>query len=418
MNLAWLKQQRHALMVFADQAVVSACNFLFGLAMARILGVQGYGHWVLLYAVILYANAYSSALVQMPLATLLPHKESGSERTDMLRGSLALQIALSSCLAMALVCGFELLRILAPDWYAPGLSVPIAVSTLAFQVHDWMRRACFVDGRAHHALLIDLIGYGGQLAGIMIVASLSVVTAQIGFIVLAVSYGAGICAGFFVLRHIPSFSAARKLLSDTWRTSRDFFLSWQFQWLGTQGVLFVGAATLGTQAAGAIRASQNLLGPTNVLFQAVENLVPVRCAVHYKTTGNSGLRSYLLKVAAFGGGPLVVIFAVIAFFGTESLALAYGNDYASFGYLVGFQCFYLMMSFFSRLLGYWRRTWKQTGAILISSIVSALIANGLAAIAVESLSDRGIMWALIAGTVCSSLVLIAWPRKVREEGHA
>lgn len=404
----WLSAHRHAMWVFGDQAIVSGSNFAFGIAMARLLGIEGYGQWVLLYALVLYANTYAASLVYTPLLTALPKAEPGEESARLIRGTLTVQLLLALVLAGALMIGVTLADHYLPQWHGGGVVWPMALALVGFQLQDWTRRCFFAQRRGLPVVLSDLVAYGGQLAVVCLLGWARLLTVETAFLSLAGSYAAGFIVSMAQLRLRPSWKDGLEIMRSMWRTSRDYFLSWQFQWLGSQGVLFIGAGSLGVQSAGAIRAAQNLLGPTNVLFQAMENLVPVRCSLHFKQRGNAGLRQYLFKVLLLGGVPLGLFLLIIGVFGTRLLHAAYGNAYVGFGYLVGLQALYCGVSFLWRLLMFWRRTWEQASVISLSSVAWAAVAVGFTAATVSSFGDKGVMWGQISGVVVASLLLLVW----------
>ena len=410
----WLSAHRHAMWVFGDQAIVSGSNFAFGIAMARLLGIEGYGQWVLLYALVLYANTYAASLVYTPLLTALPKAEPGEESARLIRGTLTVQLLLALVLAGALMIGVTLADHYLPQWHGGGVVWPMALALVGFQLQDWTRRCFFAQRRGLPVVLSDLVAYGGQLAVVCLLGWARLLTVETAFLSLAGSYAAGFIVSMAQLRLRPSWKDGLEIMRSMWRTSRDYFLSWQFQWLGSQGVLFIGAGSLGVQSAGAIRAAQNLLGPTNVLFQAMENLVPVRCSLHFKQRGNAGLRQYLFKVLLLGGVPLGLFLLIVGVFGTQLLRAAYGDAYVGFGYLVGLQALYFAISFLWRLLMFWRRTWEQASIISLSSFASALVAVGFTAATVASFGDKGVMWGLISGVVVAALILLVWRKPQRD----
>lgn len=405
----WLRAHGHAFWVFADQGVVSAGNFLFGIIMARQLGVEGFGHWVLLYAVVLYANTYASSMIHSPMLTVLPRTDPGSEREQMIRGTLMLQLVLAVLLGIVIVAGMTIAPSMLPQWQDVPSAWPMAMAMACFQLQDWARRCFFAQRQGKPALFSDLVTHGLQLTSILILGRLGLLDIESAFAVMAVCCLLGFGTSMTSLRMAPRWRDGVEIARMMWRTSRDYFFSWQFQWLGSQGVLFIGAGSLGVQAAGAIRAAQNLLGPTNVMFQAMENLVPVRCSVHYKNEGNVGLRRYLLKVLLLAGLPLGAVLVGVSLFSTQILKLAYGTAFIGFGYLVVLHAIYFGVSFIWRLMIFWRRTWDQAGVISFSSFVWALVALGFAALTVDVLKDRGVMWGSIAGVLVATVLLVVWP---------
>jgi len=54
-------------LAFVDQAFVSGMNFLTGLALARFLGLEGYGEYVLVYGAILFSSTVQMSLILSPM---------------------------------------------------------------------------------------------------------------------------------------------------------------------------------------------------------------------------------------------------------------------------------------------------------------------------------------------------------------
>lgn len=92
-----LRARRQAFWVFSDQGLVSAINFLLGVVMARTLGVQGFGQWVLLWAMVLYANTICRAVILAPLLTELPRASPADARQQLLRGRLMAHSCSAAC---------------------------------------------------------------------------------------------------------------------------------------------------------------------------------------------------------------------------------------------------------------------------------------------------------------------------------
>ena len=407
--VARVRSQQQALWVFSDQGFVSASNFVFGVLMARLLGVEGFGQWVLLWAVLLYANTICTALILSPLMIELPRAETETERLHILSGSLMAQLLLSGGLALLIALGVWLTGQVFKAWALGSLVWPMAAAMVAYQLQDWARRCFFAQRRARPVLVSDLLAYGGQVLLVAVLGWYGKLNVQSAFLTVAGCYLLGFAVSLAQLRIRPSLRAARSLAAGMWRVSRDYFLAAQFQWIGANGVLFIGASALGLQSAAAIRVAINLLGPTNILLQALENLAPVQCSLRYKMGGHSALLAYLRKLLIAFGGPLAVLMLLISFLGTQLLTLAYGDAYSAFGYLVSLQCAYVFLSFLVRLLTFLRRALDQVQVVSLASLVSALAAVGSVAVLVRPLQDVGVMAGMLAGLSAALLLLWFWP---------
>ena len=66
-------RHRNARWALADQSVVSGANFVTGILLARFLGPEMFGLYVLLQAVLLYVNSFQGALIFQPMMSAAPH---------------------------------------------------------------------------------------------------------------------------------------------------------------------------------------------------------------------------------------------------------------------------------------------------------------------------------------------------------
>ncbi|HEY4374000.1 MAG TPA: lipopolysaccharide biosynthesis protein [Burkholderiales bacterium] len=418
-----IQRHRRTHWAVADQLLVSGCNFLTGIMLARLLGPAVFGVFVLLQAVLQYVNAFQTALIFSPMLSTAPAMEEGG-RARYLRGVLALQLVLSVVMALA-VYGLGLLGGLISS--AAALREPtvlaLALAVFAFQMQDWLRRYYFVHQNSRAAFLNDVLSYGGQivlLIGFALFDDDLGLTEVFGIIgaTSAVAFVLGYAASRAPVR--PAFSDAREVLREGWRSCRDYFLGWQMQWAGTQGVLLVGAGLLGAQAAGGVRAAQNIIGPINILFQAMENVVPVAAARHYKEGGLDALSSYLWRNTAWGSALLLPVMLGLAFIAEPLMSIAYGKAYAPYAALVVWQAAAMFLQFYTRQLTYYLRTLQATGVIVQMGALIAVTSVAVAACTVGPYQETGIMLAILAG-VCAGLLRAAFAarqvtRRLRDEG--
>jgi O-antigen/teichoic acid export membrane protein len=291
------------------------------------------------------------------------------------------------------------------------LALPLAAAMIGFQTQDWLRRALFTRN-AHRAVFAsDMVAYCGQLL-------------LLGFMAWAGRLGPAqalwVLGGVFTLsatlttlagRLLPSLATTLTVIRSHWRASRDFLTSWQLQWIGSSGVILVGTAFVGVQAAGAIRAAQNLLGPVNVLFQWMDNVVPVRCVRWFKEGGVDALAIHLRWLNVVG--VLVLSVLVLAMYGAHDwlMTALYGPEFQPFAVLIVFQAVYYLFGHSYRMQAYFNRTLGNTGLLAKASLWWALAALVAALTLVNTLAERGIMAALVFGEVVAVAYLLLVSRK-------
>ena len=403
---AWLHGHRHVNWILADQGLVSACNFLTGIALARFLGPQPFGVFVLLYSALLYVNTVQGALVLAPMISTAPQFGQPQRRLR-LRSALTLQLGLSLALAGAVaLIGFTYLRsknLSAHEQYL----LPLALAIVAFQMQDWLRRYYFVEEKGRAVFLNDLVSYGGQV--LMLVALFNAGALDVGNALWVVAGSSALACGIglSIERLAPLWHDAAKTLRDGWRLGRDYLFGWQLQWAGAQGLLLVGGSYLGAQAVGALRATSNIVGPVNVVYQVMENIIPVRAARHFAAGGRAQLIRYLLRVTLIGTAILCPLFLALALYSTTLIRLAYGEDYVAYASLVGWQVSYALLTFYMKQIAYFHRSTNQTRPIAWSGLWIALPAIALSLISVGTYAETGIMMAAIFGQIIGLVYLIA-----------
>ena len=411
-------RHRNARWALADQSVVSGANFVTGILLARFLGPEMFGLYVLLQAVLLYVNSFQGALIFQPMMSAAP-QFADDERQQYLRGVFSLQILLTLSLA-----GISAILALFADslFGFAGLHISIVIALTAaligFQLQDWQRRYYFVEERAHLAFFNDIISYGGQVSLLLIASFSGHLTVANAFWIVAVSTFIAFLVGFISSRLRPLASQVRAVLRDGWRAGRDYLAAWQFQLLGTQGVYMIGAGIVGTTAVGGVRATQGLIGPINILFQAMENLVPIKAARKYSTENMPGLMRFMRRTTLLGTLMLVPILLLLCFFAHPLIHTLYGDQYLAFVSLVYWQAAYVFIQFYQRQAFFFLRTVQATGIVLRSGIITAAVALTVAALTVPSLQETGLMLALLSGTGAALIYSLIASRKTARQLHA
>lgn len=407
-----INRHRNANWALADQSVVSGSNFITGILLARFLGPEAFGFFVVLQSVMLYFNTFQGALIFQPMLSAAPQLTS-SGRQQYLQGVFALQLMLTFGLAVIAA----VLSLFADALFGfAGLTPPIVIALTAalvgFQLQDWQRRYYFVRENARAAFFNDMFSYGGQTALLLLASFGDYLNVANAFWIIAVTTTAAFIIGIANDRLLPMFTHARAVLNEGWRAGRDYLAAWQFQLLGTQGVFMIGAGAAGTQAVGGVRATQNIVGPINILFQAMENLIPIKAARRYASSGIPGLKRFLWRLTLLGTALLVPVLLLLSLFATPLIHALYGEKYMAFVSLVYWQALYVFIQFYQRQTFFFLRTIKATGVILRASVLIAILSLVVAALTIHRFHEVGIMMALLSGSSGGLLYALFEARKL------
>jgi O-antigen/teichoic acid export membrane protein len=409
-----IKRHRHVNWTLADQAVVSGSNFITGILLARFLGPESFGMFVLLQSIVLYFNSFQSALIFQPMMSAAPQMAE-LQRANYLHGVFALQLMLCGVLSLLVVMITTVIYTFNFHIHL-GIDTNIIAATiaalLAFQLQDWQRRYYFVQEKPSSAFLIDTISYGGQVTLLGICYLNNVLNVATAFWIIAGASFAAFAVGFARDSLSPVFLHAQKVLKEGWRTGRDYLVAWQLQWLGTQGVLMFSAGAIGAEPVGGIRAAQNIVGPINIIFLAMENVVPVVAAKRFSQKGITGLLAYLGRITAFGSALLIPVLLTLAIFASPIIEFLYGGSYVAYATLVIWQVVSIFLQFYLRQVFFFLRTVTATGVIIRSGAIMSITAVVIAMLTVEQYQETAVMAALLSGTAAGLIYAFSAALKI------
>ncbi|MBW4443061.1 MAG: oligosaccharide flippase family protein [Plectolyngbya sp. WJT66-NPBG17] len=391
-----LNRASSAKWVLADQIAVSALNFATGILLARFLGVEAYGKFVISYSALLYANTLQQALIVAPMLSTAPQLE-GSEQERYLRGMLASQIALSIFLFAIALLSINIVNHFTHSWNFLAASFPLSLSIVFFQLQDWLRRYYFISRKARSALINDVVSYGGQVLALTILFKAKALSIDSAFWAIAMTSASAFVIGIAVEKLHPLRQQILQTFQKSWRSSLNLFLAGQVNWLGSQGILVLSGLILGPQALGGLRAAQNIAGPFSILFQGMENFVPIKASQTYAQNQLKGLVHFLFKVSCVGGIILVVPSIIISIFSKNLTILAYGREYSDYSYLVIWQLAICLVAFLCFQGFYFFRTVDETHQILFGSIISSFISASAAIVLGSLIGTVGIMASILLG---------------------
>ncbi len=303
----WLKDPR--LLTLVDQGIGSGVNFLVGALLARELGLEAFGHFAMLWLVLQALSSLAQALLIQPLMSLGPGRKDFAAFSAALWGAAWIwwtAAALIGCLA-ALASplygwpALEAYRWVFPFWI------------MASGLLDQLRRQALSNGNPRRALWINATGQGLALIGLIVLFASGRLTGPSAMACLGLGPGIAVLLGS--LGH-PAPIWGRKvpagLAGECWHYSRWLLGTAVLQWCSGQGYAVLTGALLGPAALGILRLAQQVMGLVHVLYQAVENYVPVSAARLYRASGPERMYRYLVHSGwRMVLGNILLLFALI-----------------------------------------------------------------------------------------------------------
>lgn len=339
-------------LAFVDQAFVSGMNFLTGLALARFLGLEGYGQYVLVYGVILFFSTLQMSLIVSPMMVR------GAAIEESLRGryfsAVTIQQLLFSILsAVVIMIGGLIAGSMFGFQEFKRFLVPLALATAVFLMQDYYRRYFFVVKKPVFAFINDIVSYGIQFTLVLAFGiSKNIDTAYaLWFMVF----------GFFLPAFLAFIQSGRKMtfgLGDRLYFTEVFRESYRFgKWLLGVNMMYWGqaqivnyfvAGAISVVTVGALNACKNVLGVLNVFFLGLQNILLPDASRSYVDSGMNGLRRYLGRIAVFGGIITIAVALAASIWNEYWLGFFYGSAYRGYGWIVIWWGVYFVISFFHR----------------------------------------------------------------------
>jgi O-antigen/teichoic acid export membrane protein len=398
---------RHFSWAILDQAVISGSNFVSSVLLARILGPNEFGRYVLAWTALLLIQGLQHGAINGPMMSIGPKEE--ESKAPRYYGAVFVQQAIFVTTATVLSWfGIVALTLTRPSWEIGGFALPLCATILVCLTHDFLRRYFYSLGRPHLSLIMDTARYLGQIC--ILTAYFAAgwpangITAL--WVMVVTSLVATITLAPFISRLEWSHLQFKAIVVRNWHFAKWMTASALLSWATNNLYVMVSGALLGAATVGGLRAAQNIVGVTHLLFLGLENVVPVEAARRLVRRRPSAVSTYLQKVAIAGGAATALICCIFVLFPDFWLGLLFGDSYRSYGYLVRWWALVEVLTFFSLPLNAWLRTFEKTRAGFYAYLFAAAVSIILIYPFVRYLGASGAMLGMVISVVTQLVVLM------------
>ena len=376
----------------ADQALVSGTNFLTNVIVARSLGVADYGVFALAWMAMLFVYSMQMALISAPMMSLGPKTPAAGRRSYW--GAVIFQELIFALAGSALISlGLNLVAILTHRPGLASLTFPLCLATVAYLLQDFVRRYFFTTRQSRRAFLNDAVSCLPQLPLIFFFLRLHLIGIPGVLWIFALTSLAGVALGAywlepvrFTLRDIKA-TAARH-----WTISRWTAPSWLLSWMSTNFIAVLAPVYYGAAAAGALRASQNIVAVSHIWILGMDNVMPAEAAHRLHQNGVAAMSRYLKAMALRWGGLTAGFALVIGVAPQFWLRVLYGSQFAGYGTVLRMYCIVYLLVFIGgpvraalQALEYTAPyVWAQTGAATFALLVGVPLTRNFGLVGVLS----------------------------------
>ena len=382
----------------ADQALLSATNFLTMLVLTRVLDPRPFGAFVLAYTALLLANTIQFALITQP------HNVIGATRTGREYAVYTTATAVSQLafvVPLVVAGGAAAVVAVATGLEFASLFVALVPAAIAWQLQEFVRRVLYTERRMAAAFANDVVSYGGQLAILLVLWRLDDLTAAAALYALAATSAVGALLGAAQLRRAFSRRLDLSTLRENWTFGKWLAGSIIGSSISTHLYAYLVALLVSTAGAGGLKAAQILLGPLNVLLLFLSTVLPIRFARALGSRDTADLGPEL-RFAYVLTSPFVLVYcAALAVFPGVLLATVYGEKYDAYALVVVLFAVYYVVAYFSHVLAAALTAMKATRSLFKANAASALTTLTLGWLFIERLQVEG----AVIGMILAGLVL-------------
>lgn len=360
-----------------DQALVSGTNFITGLVLARILGIDAYGLFILLTGIIIFSSNIQNAVLISPMMVNGPAREQKASH-EYYQTTTIMQGILTLILFFLIVLVGTLLNKTVLDNYIDNLILPLALAASGLLLQEHFRRYFFSTKQTIQALINDSISYGLQLCGIIAIHYLYSIDVKTCLYIMAatsfiaVFHGALSSSLLLKITHI-SLSDLNNVINEHWIFGKWLIARNITYWFGTQMVIYMTGIFLSVAAVGAMGATRNIVGIANILFLAIDNFATPRASNAYSQNGINGLSKYIKRLSVMGGCATASIALAASVAPDFWLNLIYPKEYLDYGWVVIAWAIFYLVGYFQRPFGLGLRVLGNTRSIFTGTLFSSVI---------------------------------------------
>ncbi len=401
------RRHGNAVWTLGDQLMVSGVNFLTIAAIARALGLEGFGLFNWGYLVFLLFKSIHLAVIVAPMMSIGPKQRPEDEGAYF--GTIVVhQAGLAALTALLIPLTLAAFVLIDPEIDLRHMALPLIAAAVGDQVQDMVRRYLFTKHRPIAAFLNDVIAFMVRLV-LLFALPFGFGVDLDGSLVFWIMGGTSLAAAAVGAFWIQPLRFERVSLIRVSRTHWDFS-KWLFgtavmQFCSGHAIVMVAGIVLGAAALGGIRATLNILAPIQVLTLALQNIAPVHASAIFKDHGIPAMKTYLYKVTGVGVAASLAIVVAGVFFAEDIVRLMYGEEFVPYAWLVNWWAIIFTIRYLQFPLEVGLRSIEFTRPLFVTIMIEAVFGLGSAYFLASWFGIQGTMFGLAIAHIIPVTVL-------------
>ncbi|MBQ0768220.1 MAG: hypothetical protein KBT58_02950 [Bizionia sp.] len=326
-----------------DQGIVSGSNFLLSILLARVLNLDVFGEFSLLWLVLLFFLGIQNSFIISPMYSLEPKRLKNSSLST--SNLLVFQFGFVLVSLLLLFVFFKVAQLFSSEYVISSGLFSFALFFIVYLVQDFIRRFFFLKEKYNLIVIMDMLAYLGSLSLIFIYKENALDLNKV-FTLMFFCFSTSIVFSVFFLGKIRiNFRDVFLLIKEYWVFSKWLSFSAILQWFSGNIYVLVGSFILGPWVAGVVKIFQNIMGLFNVAFQAFENFIPISAAHIYKELGYKNMINYIKGFALKGFVIFFILGVLIVVLSPKQIiSYIYGSDYLAYSNLIYiYICIYIFI---------------------------------------------------------------------------
>ncbi|PFR30842.1 hypothetical protein COK19_04055 [Bacillus cereus] len=395
------------MLLFLDQGFVSISNFMIGILLARLLGIEEFGFYSMLWIIILFFSNIQFSLIISPMMSIGIKYD--KDKTNEYYTSVFIQQIILCFVTVLIILGLGnfINYIKQDDPLGRGLLVLLSLICFSYQTQDFLRRYFFCVQKHYISLVMDVVNYIGQFLTFFILYTTKNVSLNFFlwgvFCSHIVAIIIGVCSFVKFKFHLIVF---RDSINRNYNFSKWMLISNTFQYVGTQGILWTAGFVLSPVSLGGIRATFNLTAPISLFMQVIQNYLPIKASLKLVNHGEKGVIKYLLKISLIAIGLFLIFVIFSIFYGEKFIDLIYGDKYGEYSFLLPFTLVYIAISSVIVIISTYFRAIEKTKPLASSSVVATIISIIITIILMPLFKEIGVMSSLVFYNVTVLVILL------------
>lgn len=377
-----------------DQMVFSGTNFLMTIMLTQLCSPEEFGKYSLIFMLMLFGlTPFRNFTVEAMMANPLRF-----EKREYLSTTLVISTFVS--IFFGVILGTFLLMF-GSQYEIEGAAWSIYFFCISRYLIELGRGYFFTYSQPLYALVIDVI-----CSISLLVLLLQHHIGGMNYIqvlhIMSASYGIGFLVGMLIAK--PLFKINMEALYTNLNFGKWLCFTGIFIWFNGNFLLLIASSFLGNFVAGAVRAINNLFGPISILFQTIENYVPVQAANLLGKEGHKKMIDYLVAQAKWTSLLFLPVFLLVSFGSGLIISALFGDSYLPYKAIIPFIILAQIFGFYVRYFNIALRTLKHTLPIFLGYAITAILSIATSQLLIESFGFLGYG----VGIILFQLVLIAF----------